>query len=71
MLVVGLKAEYTKKATNTTTFTCAQGEDIFRAAEKAIETGEGVPVEIVTIGRNEAGEEVSRFYVTWSFKSKS
>ncbi len=70
MLVVGLQAEYYKKATGKTTFVCNDGEAIKSAIAQTIQTGEGVTIKATSIGTNKAGEEVARFYITWSFKAK-
>lgn len=70
MLITGLEGQFTKKANTRTTFTCEQGKAIQDAVQKAIDTGEGQTVRILSVGRNEAGEEVCRFRLTWSFKVK-
>lgn len=70
MLVVGLEAEYFKKATGKTSFVCNDGEAIQQAIATTLQTGEGVTVKATSIGTNEQGEEVARFYITWSFRAK-
>lgn len=70
MLVTGLKAQYFKKATERIYFTCADGDAIKAAVEKAIATGEGQVFDAVSTGRTGAGEVVSEFIITWSFKAK-
>lgn len=70
MLVVGLEAEYFKKATGKTSFVCNDGEAIQNAIAATIRTGEGVTVKATSIGTNAQGEEVARFFITWSFKAK-
>jgi len=69
-LVVGLKADFTKKATDVTTFTCQNGPLFFDAVAKTLSTGEPVSVEALSVGTNKAGEEVARFTITWSMKRK-
>lgn len=71
ILIVGMTGEFVKKATDTTTFTCSDGQAIQDAVLEALKTGEGVTVETTTVGLNEAGEEVARFTFTWSFRKKS
>lgn len=71
MLVVGIEASFVKKVTDVATFTCMDGESINQAIEKAIETGKGESVTCQSTGRNQAGEVVAEFFVTWSFKTKS
>lgn len=70
MLVTGLKAQYFKKATERLYFTCAMGNDIKLAIEKAIATKEGQAINVVSTGRTAGGEIASEFVITWSFKAK-
>ncbi|MEM6797267.1 MAG: DUF4442 domain-containing protein, partial [Acidobacteriota bacterium] len=71
MLIVDLEASFGKKATGTTTFTCEDGDAIFAAVQRALETGEAQTVRAETVGRMPDGTEVSRFAFTWSFKKRS
>jgi hypothetical protein len=71
MLVTGNEARFFKKATGTTTFTCADGAVIAAAINRAISTGEGQTIKVRSTGVNEAGEAVAEFFFTWSFKAKS
>ncbi len=71
MLVTNVEASFSKKATDTTYFTCNEGLKIQSAVQEAIDTGEGVEVCVDAIGRMKSGEEVARFSFTWSFKVKS
>ena len=70
MLVVKVVAVYTKKATGITRFTCSDGKAIQATIEKAIATGEAQSYETKSIGKNEQGEVVAEFTVTWSYKAK-
>jgi len=70
MLVVGLEANFFKKATGRTTFVCTDGAIIQAAVEQAAATGEAATVRACSIGNNEAGEVVAEFFITWSFKSR-
>lgn len=70
MLVVSVQGQFFKKATGYIRFTCQDGKAVEEAIEKAIATGEGVSLVCHSEGTNEAGEKVSTFQVTWSFKSK-
>lgn len=70
MLITGMEADFTKKATKRATFTCKQGSEIFEAIDKAYETGEDQTVVAETVGIQTDGEEVARFRFTWSFKRK-
>jgi hypothetical protein len=71
MLVVRLEAEYFKKASGLTLFTCTDGQAIRQTIEEAIATGEGRIFRARSIGTNAAGEKVAEFFITWSFKIKS
>ncbi len=70
MLITGMEADFTKKATKRATFTCQQGEEIFEAVQKTYETGEEQTVTAETEGVVPDGEEVARFRFKWSFKLK-
>jgi len=70
LLVVDFRAEYFKKANQKITFTCEQGQELFDIIEslKPRDTGK---LTMISSGKNPQGEEVARFYVTWSFKRKA
>lgn len=70
MLVVDFRAEYFKKANQKITFACEQGKELFGLIDslKPNDTGK---LTMISSGKNPQGEEVARFYVTWSFKRKS
>jgi hypothetical protein len=70
MLVVKLEAVYHKKAIGRTYFTCEDGSAIRNAIEGALQTGEGQAITATSTGRNEAGETVAEFFITWSFRAK-
>jgi hypothetical protein len=70
MLVVGLEAKFFKKATDLISFTCNDGEAIAKIVEETIATGEASTIVCKSEGTNIAGEIVSEFFITWSFKSK-
>lgn len=71
MLVVKIEGEYYKKATGRIRFTCKQGKEITQLIEQCYTTGEANAIRCETTGINENGEEVARFWITWSFKVKS
>ena len=70
MLVVKTEGEYFKKAADKTTFVCEAGEEINKMIQEAVATSEPRTVRVRSIGKNEAGDLVAEFYITWSFKSK-
>lgn len=71
MLVVGMEAKFHKKAIGTINFTCNEGILIADTIEKALSSGEGQTIQCYSVGKNNAGETVSEFWFTWSFKCKT
>ena len=71
MLVIRMEAEYFKKVTGITTFTCAAGQAFTDAVQAAVETGQPQVLSVLSEGTNEEGELVARFQITWSFKVKT
>jgi hypothetical protein len=71
MLVTHLEANYSKKATGRTTFTCTDGPLIRETIADAIATGEGRTIRARSAGTGPNGDLVAEFYITWSFKVKS
>jgi hypothetical protein len=70
MLVVGLTAEFRKKAVGTIAFTCPDGLAIAQAVAESRATGEGRTVVCTSAGLDEAGDVVAVFQITWSFRAK-
>jgi hypothetical protein len=70
MLVVGLNAQFLKKATGFIHFKCTNGNDIAAAIQQTINTGEGVSIICRSVGVNEHDEIVAIFEFNWSFKIK-
>lgn len=70
MLVVKLEGEFTKKALGLIAFTCPDGAAIGQAVAESRATGEGRTVVCTSTGRDEAGDVVATFRVTWSFRAK-
>jgi hypothetical protein len=66
-----LEANYFKKATGITTFSCEDGDAINAVINAAIATGESKLIKAKSTGRNKNGEIVAEFFITWSFKAKS
>jgi len=70
VLVTGIEAEFVKKATSITIFTCEDGRLIRDAIELAISSGEGTTCRTVSTGVSKEGVLEARFWVTWSFKRR-
>lgn len=69
MLVVETKATFSKKATGTIVFDCAQGVEISSVILKAIR--EPQQIWLHAKGIDEQGDEVSSFSFLWSIKVKN
>lgn len=70
MLVTKMEAEFFKKAVGKIIFTCKNGNQIANAIEESIQTNAATEVKCESIGMNEKGEIVAKFYFVWSFKAK-
>jgi inosine-uridine nucleoside N-ribohydrolase len=70
-MIISMEGKFFKKATGKVFFTCPDGAAIRDAVEKAISTGEPQQVTVYSRGKNAAGETVSEFYFTWSFKVRN
>lgn len=70
VILVSTKAEFLKKATDVSTFTCDTWHVFNEAANKAIETNEVQTATGTAIGINKAGENIANFEFTWSFKKR-
>lgn len=68
MLITDMSAEYYKKATDITTFTCRDGIALRDAVEEAIAVNGSNIITVKSAGTNEAGELVAEFAFTWSLK---
>lgn len=70
MLVIDLNCSFTKKAIGTIQFVCEDGAKVKACIDEAVETGKGVVCVMQSKGFNEAGDCVSTFNITWTFKKK-
>ncbi|WP_245327412.1 DUF4442 domain-containing protein [Hymenobacter fodinae] len=70
MLVVGMEAEFTKKAVGLIAFTSHDGAAIAQAMAESRATGEGRTVVCTSTGLDQAGDTVATFRITWSFRAK-
>ncbi len=70
MLVVGMEANYFKKATGIIRFCCSDGEAIRQTIGLALSTGEGQTIRTRSAGTNDKGDLIAEFFITWSFKVK-
>ncbi len=70
MLVLNMKASFTKKARTKVTFSCNDGDKIRNAIAQSIATGEGQTVDVKSVGIDKNGDVVAEFTFTWTFKPK-
>lgn len=71
MLVVSIQAQFFKKADKTLTFTCNEGQKVRETIQKAIDTGEGQTLEMVSTGTLPDGTIASEIRIFWSFKKSN
>ncbi len=71
MLVTHLEADFVKKATGLTTFTCTEGKAINECVERAVLTGENQSITTTSIGTSQSGEIEAKFKIEWSFKMRT
>jgi hypothetical protein len=70
LLVVGMEAQYFKKATGVVRFRCSDGQAIRQTIGIALSTGEGQTIRTRSAGTNARDELIAEFFITWSFKVK-
>ena len=69
-IIVDLKANFTKKATDRVYFTCEDTKKAFDAVQQCIASGESTQATFKTVGKMKDGTIVSEFEFTWSFKQR-
>lgn len=70
MLVTKVEGSFFKKAKGRITFTCDDGLRIAAMVREAIATGKGTSLNAYSTGKDEEGNSVADFIITWSFKVK-
>ena len=71
VILVATRADFVKKATGVTTFTCSNWLEFDRAVNRAIKTGEHQIATGRSTGSNSDGETIALFEFTWSFKIRN
>lgn len=71
MLVYDMDAHFTKKATSRIVFHCEQSQELVKAVEECVTTGEGKTATVKSIGKDINGAQVAEFNFTWTFKPKN
>ena len=69
-IITSMKADFVKKATGRTKFTCTEGKKLFSAIDKAIAAKESQVETVSSVGCDESGDVVAHFEFTWSFKQR-
>jgi Domain of unknown function (DUF4442) len=70
MLITGMQAEFTKKATGNIRFICEEGNRIKNIVGEARRLTEPLTIDVTSTGIDEVGDVVARFVFTWSFKAR-
>ena len=70
MLITKIEGNFFKKATGTVTFISEDGRRIALMIREAMASGKSTSVNAYSTGKNEEGETIAEFVVTWSFKVK-
>ena len=68
--IVELKSEFIKKAQSKITFTCTDYDKFYKTISQLNQPDDTAAVTAKTVGRDRSGDEVARFYFTWSFKRR-
>ncbi len=71
LLVIGIEGKFYKKATGISWFTCNEGSKFSEAVQQALTSGQPQEVKASSVGKNDKGELVAEFWITWSFKVKA
>jgi hypothetical protein len=71
LLVIKTEGSFLKKATGITTFTCEDGLVFQQAVNEAAASGKSTTVAARSTGKDQSGDIVAEFIITWSFKAKS
>jgi len=70
MLVLGMRAEFLKKAKSRIVFTCDQGDLLEKTIADSISENTGKTSEVYSSGIDSSGDIVAKFWFTWTFKPK-
>lgn len=70
MLVVKMEVDFVKKATGVILFSCEEGQKVQDQINQSIQDGEAKTFICNSTGKNEMGETVAVFNITWSVKAK-
>lgn len=71
MLLTGMEADFTKKATGRICFRCSAGREIIAAISEAALHPGGSVVTVTSLGTDASGQQVAAFRFTWSFRKRT
>ena len=71
LLVIKTEGTFLKKATGSTTFSCEDGPSFQQSVNEAAASGKNTMVAARSTGKDQSGDIVAEFVITWSFKAKS
>jgi len=71
MLVLDMKAQFSKKAVSKIVFTCTEGRKIINAVQNCLKSEEGQVVTVNSVGIDKEGNEVAVFKFSWTFKHRN
>jgi len=70
LILISTKADFIKKATGVTYFTCNDWDMFNKTVDMAIETNESQTITVTVEGKNKSEELITSFEFTWSFKKR-
>ncbi|MBI0325540.1 thioesterase [Burkholderia plantarii] len=70
LLLVGLEANFSKKAVGRIVFRCDDGEAVDAVLRDVVADSVPRTLRMRSIGTDEQGDRVGEFFFTWSFKAK-
>lgn len=70
MLVVKTEAVYHKKGVGNILFTCNDGNAILETINKAKAAGEATSIRCNSVAKNDSGDIIAEFWITWSFRAR-
>ncbi len=70
MLLIGVQAEFYKKAKGKILFTCSDGAIAQRGVSQCSNNPSGAQFELTTVGYDNVGDLICRFKFQWSVKSR-
>ncbi|WP_459624098.1 DUF4442 domain-containing protein [Burkholderia sp. 3C] len=71
LLLVGLEANFSKKAVGIITFSCDQGQQVDAVLKQAGDSNEARTLRMRSVGVDQQGDQVAEFFFTWSFRARN